>query len=921
MKTTFTQKITVSGMILFIAGFITLVVSGFETKKVDAAEQYKPNILFIAVDDLKPILGCYGDTIVKTPHIDAIADSGITFVRNYCQQAVCAPSRASLLTGRYPDQLRVWDLKTVIREKNPGIVTLPQYFKQQGYQTAATGKIFDPRSLEGSWGGPHDAPSWTIDYTYPGDFYNSQTGSPEYYYASTIAKDTIRKLQAEARNRGMTSYNDIRNYVRQYYWPPVESADVPYDAYIDGAHANHGMHLMETLAGKDEPFFLAVGFHRPHLPFNAPTEYWDLYSRDNFKTATYQKKADNSPDIAYHNSGELRNGYTGVPDGNFPEDYQKELIHGYYAATSYIDDMVGLLLKKLDELGLSENTIVVLWGDHGWHLGDHGLWCKHSNFEQATRAPLIMKTPWQKKKGGKHEGPTEFTDIAPTLCDLAGIKIPVYFEGENLSPLFDDPEPDLRTAALSQYPRNGKKYMGYSIRTKRYRYTKWIETASGETYASELYDYEVDSMETTSFIHDPAYSSVLNTLDSIVDERISIPSTQPKIQFHVYGKTNDENVYPLANSRVQLDGYEHTTNDSGILTLTHPEGVYNYSLIKQGYSGANLNISLESDTVIIDTLTALQNQVRLKIIDDHTGDNIDSCLLRFGEDTVYAYRENPLFFSNLHSGFYDLSVKKKHYNQIDKLLYIFSDSTIEVRLKKKLYLIQVEVIDDQTEEKLSAAAITHDSVTKTTNLEGFVQFRLPHDNYVFMVEKDQYRSFTDTFWLNSDTALMYTIHKTLGDITFEVSEGETPVNDVKVVCNGDTAITNNLGMTTCADLELDTTYSFQLFRNNYLAQTHEVFLTSDTTLSLQFVKTAMDAHGFYPNVRMHPNPVRDRLVFEPASAPAFIEIRSITGRILYRAEHPGTTFHIDISGLPNGMYVVRIAFEKNRFFTQKICIL
>ncbi len=488
----------------------------------------RTNILFIAVDDLKPALGCYGDPKVHSPQIDKLAGEGTVFMLNYCQQSVCAPSRASLLTGRYPDQLRVWDLQTLIREKNPGIVTLPQYFKNQGYKTAATGKIFDPRSLEGSWGGPHDPPSWSFDYISPGelDTYNPETGRPSYFYAGREAREKIAALQREARDAGFSSPGDTRDYVKERYFPSVERAEVPFDAYTDGALCNHGLELMDSLADIDDPFFLAVGFHRPHLPFVAPAEYWDLYDRSDFTTADFQKQATNSPDLAYHNSGELRNGYTGIPsDSILPEELQLELIHGYYAATNFIDDMVGRLLDRLETLDLNDNTIVIVWGDHGWHLGDHGMWCKHSNFEQATRAPLIIRAPFQQYKGGKHYGPTEFTDIATTLCELAGLDIPPYFEGISLAPALDDPEVKIRESALSQYPREDMKYMGYTIRTGLYRLTKWIERETGKVRAVELYDYETDPLETINFADDPEYVKIRQSLDSILSKRIEDPAS------------------------------------------------------------------------------------------------------------------------------------------------------------------------------------------------------------------------------------------------------------------------------------------------------------------------------------------------------------------------------------------------------------
>ena len=232
---------------------------------------------------------------------------------------------------------------------------------------------------------------------------------------------------------------------------------------------------MNQLNSAGKPFFLAVGFQRPHLPFNAPKEFWDLYQREDFKLAEFQQQAKNSPSIAYHNFDELRS-YTDIPNrGNISAEKQLELIHAYYASISYIDFLVGKLTQRLEELNLADNTIIVLWGDHGWHLGDHNLWCKHSNFEEATRSPLIISYPGQPNAGKTYTHPAEFADIATTLCELSGLKVPVDFEGESLIPAFNNPELKIQEGALSQYPRN--QYMGYSLRTERYRYTKWVKKA------------------------------------------------------------------------------------------------------------------------------------------------------------------------------------------------------------------------------------------------------------------------------------------------------------------------------------------------------------------------------------------------------------------------------------------------------------
>ena len=309
----------------------------------------------------------------------------------------------------------------------------------------------------------------------------------------------------------------------------TECADVPDNTYHDGKLTEMAIQLIDSLSGNKKPFFLAVGFLKPHLPFVAPKKYWDKYDRNEFEVAPYQKKALNSPDIAYHNSGELKN-YSDIPVfDNFSEndldhlpiDKQKELIHGYYAAVSYTDAQIEQLLNELDRLGIRQNTIIVLWGDHGWHLGDHGLWNKHTNFEQATHALMMMSVPGM-KQGIKPVATSEFVDIFPTLCDLVSIPKPKYIDGVSLVPSIKDPAHSGRDYAFSQYPR-GNDIMGYSIRTKRFRYTVWLNKGfrTNITYnpkyviASELYDYEKDPLEKENVLARPEYQNDKTAMEKL----------------------------------------------------------------------------------------------------------------------------------------------------------------------------------------------------------------------------------------------------------------------------------------------------------------------------------------------------------------------------------------------------------------------
>ena len=519
---------------LFFLTSITFLVSNFSFAQEQTKKQ---NVLFIAIDDLKPILGCYGDKQIKTPNIDRLAKMGTVFLSNYCQQAVCGPTRASIMTGMRPDYTKIWDLKTKMRDKNPDILSIPQYFASKGYSSQGIGKVYDPRCVDKEL----DKPSWSVPYHKTAKkYYAPEYGEPALErYQMKSTKDTIEKYMQEALAKGMKKA-DANDYAGTKAKPTTECVDVPDNAYNDGANALQAKDILIDLSKKNEPFFFAVGFAKPHLPFVAPKKYWDLYKRDEMPLAPFQEKSANAVEAAYHNAGEIR-GYTDIPpltsftdQKNYgitlPVDKQKELIHGYYAAVSYTDANVGILLNTLDSLGLTSNTIIVLWGDHGWHLGDHNLWCKHTNFEQATHTPLIISSP--KIKSSKTSSTTEFVDIFPTLCDLAGLEIPTNLAGKSLVSVMKKPTTIVKEYAVSQYPRsNGgtetdrsgyadSKVMGYSIRNQQYRFTLWM----GNNYRSnlpfnkeyiigtELYDYKNDPLEKINVAKENKYATISKTM-------------------------------------------------------------------------------------------------------------------------------------------------------------------------------------------------------------------------------------------------------------------------------------------------------------------------------------------------------------------------------------------------------------------------
>jgi iduronate 2-sulfatase len=458
----------------------------------------KKNVLFIAVDDLRPELGCYGHPMIKSPNIDALARSGVVFERTYCQQAVCGPTRASLLTGKRPDTTKVYDLKTHIRTTMPDVVTLQQHFKNNGYFSEGIGKLFHP-GLEddASYSVPHRSGKGGV-YALPENLKLLKEGGKVTRNDSTNVENTgASRMRASA----------------------TECADVPDETYLDGNIAQLALESLQKLApaakaGKDrQPFFLGVGFRKPHLPFCAPKKYWDLYDRGAIPLP-YPEKPKNAPDIAFTTWGELRS-YSDIPDvGPCDEVKTRELIHGYYACVSFMDAQVGKLLAELDRLDLRKDTIVIIWGDHGWKLGEYSQWSKHTNFELDTHVPMIISDP-DMPKGTRTRALTEFVDIYPTLAELCGLPVAGDLEGTSVVPLLQDPGKKWKKAAFSQYPRP-KNMMGYSIRTDQYRYTAWTDQATKEVKFRELYDLKNDPLCKESIVFKPENEKLVAQLQEML---------------------------------------------------------------------------------------------------------------------------------------------------------------------------------------------------------------------------------------------------------------------------------------------------------------------------------------------------------------------------------------------------------------------
>jgi iduronate 2-sulfatase len=444
---------------------ISLLLAGLIT----ASEAAHKNVLFIAVDDLKPVLGAYGHPYAKTPNIDRLAARGLLFESAYTNQALCSPSRNALLTGVRPSTLGIYELSTNFRKAAPDAITLPQQLQKSGYRTEAIGKIFHVGQ-----GNHDDTLSWSVPTVRP--------AAPTYALKESQLDGAAK--EGPGKQRGAA----------------YESADVPDDTYADGKIADETIRRLEAAKTKPEtPFFIAAGFLRPHLPFVSPKKYWDLYDPSVFKLPGFRKAPEGSPAVAFRNNGELAS-YKGTHDSdNLSDEQQLKLLHGYFAAVSYTDAQVGKLLDALDRLGLSENTIIVLWGDHGWHLGDHGLWAKMTNFEQATRIPLIISAPGVTSPGTKSKALAQSIDLYPTLVDLTGVPSPATtpkLEGTSLVPVLKDPAAKVHEDVLQVLPRQGQ--VGRSLRTATHRFVEWKKPGADTAIAAaeiELYDYTADPEE------------------------------------------------------------------------------------------------------------------------------------------------------------------------------------------------------------------------------------------------------------------------------------------------------------------------------------------------------------------------------------------------------------------------------------------
>ncbi|EWH15336.1 Iduronate-2-sulfatase [Cellulophaga geojensis KL-A] len=509
--------------------FISSCQSQKETKK---EIKKKPNILFIAVDDLRPELGTYGSKIAITPNIDALASNGLQFNNAYCQEAICSPSRASLMTGARPESISVVENFTYFRDANPDIVTLPQQLWANGYETVHTGKIYH---------GKYNDPK--LSWSRKPVPHSQMSASKKPKFGFKLPENI--KLHKENSAAMVAKYgeNALRNGLGK--GPAYEFADYPDNEYEDGYNTDLAIATLKDMLNKNpnKPFFLGLGMKKPHLDWQAPKKYWDIYNEDDIKLAQQKQGPKDGAAMGLHASFELRARADIPKKGDITDEQAIKLKHAYLACVSYIDAQIGRMLKALEESGQRDNTIVILWSDHGWHLGDMGIWGKATNYEIATRVPLIINTPNMPKeiKGKKTDALVELVDMYPTLCDLVDVAVPNTVEGQSFKPLLSNPNLDWKKAVFSQFPtpalrewaanplskgmketsfgplieeveekikkQQGDKWnrdlfenklMGYSMRTKEYRFIVWkdYKTKNAKPIFIELYNHLNDPNET-----------------------------------------------------------------------------------------------------------------------------------------------------------------------------------------------------------------------------------------------------------------------------------------------------------------------------------------------------------------------------------------------------------------------------------------
>jgi arylsulfatase A-like enzyme len=448
-----------------------------------SAQNETPNILIFYVDDLRAELGCYGSQTAITPNIDKLASDGVMFNKAYTQQAICAPSRMSTLTGLRPETLGIYSIFTPLRKVHKDVVTMPQLFKDNGYKTVSIGKVYH-HAID-------DKSSWTNHFP----------------------KEENSYVKAE----NITLMENLKKEGKPVKGPAFEDADVEDEAYKDGRAAKYAIETLNQI--KNDKFLMFVGLSKPHLPFNAPKKYWNLYNKNDFEIPSREKPKDVYR-LALTNWGELR-GYHNIPaEGDLNDDLTRTLIHGYHASISYVDAQVGKVMQTLEDLDLRKNTMVIFMSDHGYKIGEYGAWCKHSNVEIDVRVPLIISRETESTNrisGATSDALVENVDIFPTLVDLCNLEGPKS-DGKSLLPVIDNPSMKWDKVATSVYPR-GNKIMGCTATDGKWRYTEWRDPNTHEVLAAELYNHKNSLISFENLSGNSKYSKVEEKMKTLLESQ------------------------------------------------------------------------------------------------------------------------------------------------------------------------------------------------------------------------------------------------------------------------------------------------------------------------------------------------------------------------------------------------------------------
>ena len=715
-----------------------MVLLGLSNVGAQPAES--PNIVFIAVDDLNCDFGAYGNRMVKSPNLDEIAEEGVIFTNNHCQKAVCGPSRASLLSGFTPEHTGITGFYQYLRDMYPNVLTLPQFFKNKGYTTIGMGKIHDFRNVSET--DNVDLVSWTKWLNIYGKQYVNSTGKPA-----------------------------------------TEMADVADNVYTDGKLGDAALAQIDLLVESDAPFFLAVGFKKPHLPFVAPTKYWNLYDRDSISLAPFRKYAQDDREFVHNPGAEFRNGYDDVPqEGTFSHDLQRKYIHGYYACVSYVDTQIGKIKEALVEKGLYENTIIVIWGDHGFSLGDHTNWGKHTNFDYATRCPLIIRTPGG-RAGYKCASPTELLDIYPTLVDLAGYAVPDTLDGISLVPILDGTRDRVKSFSVSQYWRGGSN--GFALRSDYYQFVEW--QSNNVVTHRQLFNFAADPYQTKNLYLLPEYHEMIDTFSfrlnnyrlhgentapvNITDQTDSLGLYRKDelLEFIVFGSEPDE-IAPLKEAAVSIGQLELPTSGKGYAALNLQPLVYTYKIEKENYSSVTGILNLSKDTIVRDTLVRKGYRYSLQVSDHTTGSFLEDIPVIVGDSAKTTGPDGSITM-NLVPGVHNILIESAGYEALEMSFELYSDSVMQTDLVRSNVDLVLKLTSNGTPVE-NANVDINGILSETSDITGTAQFLdlTALQEYGYHASKDGYIPVWDTVFLLKDTIIQLALEPQLFDISFIVRE-------------------------------------------------------------------------------------------------------------------------------------------------------